>query len=119
MIAVVVDDSSAMRRIQQRAMQSLGWEVHVAVDGKDALEVISRLPGCDLVLTDWHMPEMDGLALTAALRARSADLRILVATSDSVLDSVERALAAGANDVILKPFTAETLSARVSEVMGG
>lgn len=119
MIALVVDDSAAMRRIQQKALEGLGWQVEVAASGGDALARLQTLAHCDLMLTDWHMPGMDGLDLIVAVRKdeRHRALRILMVTSDSVLDSVEKALAAGADDFVMKPFTTEALSERIAEVM--
>ena len=121
MIALVVDDSAAMRRILQKALESIDWDVHTAIDGNDALAKLTELPQCDLLLTDWHMPGMDGIELIKAVRlsARFATLRIVMVTSDSVLDSVDKALEAGANDFVMKPFTADALCERVLEVMNG
>jgi len=121
MQALVVDDSSAMRRIQQKALESLGWQVRCAANGREALVTLDSMPVCDLVLTDWHMPEMDGIELCAQLRrdARYLKLRIVMVTSDAVLDSVETALAAGANDFLMKPFSAEALSERIAGIFGG
>jgi len=119
MIALVVDDSAAMRRIQQKALEGLGWQVEVANSGGDALAKLGTLEHCDLMLTDWHMPGMDGLDLIVAVRKdiRHKTLRIVMVTSDSVLDSVEKALAAGADDFVMKPFTTDALSERLFKVM--
>jgi two-component system chemotaxis response regulator CheY len=120
MQALVVDDSAAMRRIQQKALESLGWVVKAAIDGAQALEVLETIPGCELMLTDRHMPRLDGLELCRALRkdARYQRLRIIMVTSDAVLDSVQSALDAGANDFIMKPFSTAALGERIAEVMG-
>ena len=121
-VCFVVDDSSAMRRIQQKALEASGWQVHAAVDGQDAIEKLQAMPTIpDLVLTDWHMPRMDGLELVRAIRKdeRFKGVRILMVTSDSVLDAVEQALAAGANDFLMKPFSTVELTERVEEVMNG
>lgn len=119
MIALVVDDSAAMRRIQQKALESAGWQVEVAGNGSEALARLQGLAHCDLLLTDWHMPEMDGLQLVRAVRQdeRFKALRVVMVTSDGVLNSVEQALAAGADDFVMKPFSAEALSERIAEVM--
>lgn len=119
MNVLIVDDSAVMRKILTRAMQSEGWDVYVASCGEEALSELSELPDCDLILADWHMPGMDGLDLIRAVRAdsRYQGIRILMVTSDGVLDSVEKALDAGANDLLMKPFTADALSERIREVM--
>ena len=121
MVALVVDDSAAMRRAQQKILEGLGWQVYVASGGEQALSMLAGLPDCDLLVTDWHMPGMDGIALIHAVRSdlRHRNLRILMVTSDSVLSTVQQALAAGANDVLMKPYTREAMAERLLEVMGG
>jgi len=121
MFALVVDDSAAMRRIEQKALEALGWKVTTACDGQAALEALAAMERCALMLTDWHMPGMDGLELCRVVRQddRYQKLCIVMVTSDAVLDSVQSALDAGANDFLMKPFSAEALAERVAEVMGG
>ena len=121
MIALIVDDSSAMRRIQQRALEPDGWQVVLAATGEEALTRLDELPRCDLLLTDWHMPGMGGLELVRAVRrlGRHVDMKILMVTSESVLDCIEEAIEAGANDFVMKPFPREALLERVSSVMAG
>jgi two-component system chemotaxis response regulator CheY len=121
MLALIVDDSAAIRRIQQKELEALGWQVRTAAHGQQALEMLCSIPACDLLLTDWHMPEMDGLELVRRVRRdmRFSTLRIIVVSSDAVMDSVHSALAAGADDFLMKPFSAEALSQRIDEVMGG
>lgn len=119
MIALIVDDSATQRHVQRKALEALGWQVHAAVDGEQALTQLRGLPHCDLLLTDWHMPGMDGLQLVSTIRQeqRFAGLRIIMVTSDSVLDAVDKSLAAGANDFLMKPFTPEAFAERISAVM--
>jgi two-component system, chemotaxis family, chemotaxis protein CheY len=119
MMALVVDDSAAMRRIQQKALEAQGWLVECVATGEEALEKLNTIERCDLVVTDWHMPGMGGIALVEAIRAnpRFAQLKILMVTSDSMMQSVEQAIAAGANDFVMKPFTNEALMERVNAVM--
>lgn len=119
MRALVVDDSAAMRRIQQRALESGGWEVAAAASGEQAIGLLDAGPPVDLVLTDWHMPGMDGLDLVRAIRQnpRFEGVRILMVTSDAVMDSIALAIAAGANDFLMKPFSAQALADRIADVM--
>jgi two-component system chemotaxis response regulator CheY len=119
MFAIVVDDSAAMRRHLSKALEGLGWQVKGAANGVEAMRVIEASPQCDLVLTDWHMPEMDGMELCRTLRKESkySNVRIVMVTSDSVMSSVGEAMKAGANDFVMKPFTTEALSERLTEIM--
>jgi two-component system chemotaxis response regulator CheY len=119
MNALVVDDSAVMRHTQKKALLALGWTVEVASDGQHALSVIDGMPSCELVLTDWHMPGMDGLALVRALRSQPSrtELRILMVTSESLLGAVESALEAGADDFLMKPYEVDALSDRIADVM--
>jgi len=118
-IAVVVDDSRAMRTIEQRALESMGWTVRQAANGLEAIGLLSSLEACDLALVDWQMPGMDGLALIKALRAdvRWASLPIIMVSSNAVLDSMQTALDAGANDFVMKPFSIDALKERVTETL--
>jgi CheY-like chemotaxis protein len=119
MNALVVDDSAAMRRMQQKALESLGFVVHVAKDGREAIGVLDAMPACDLVLTDWHMPELDGLGLVQEIRKqpRYAKLRVIMITSDAVMSSVQLALDAGVDDFLMKPFSPDALADRIQDVM--
>jgi len=117
--ALVVDDSAAVRRLEQRALEAAGWSVTAAKDGREALVALRDMPTCQLIVTDWHMPEMDGMELVRAVRAdpRWNEVRILMVTSDGVMSTIETALAAGASDFIIKPFSPVALRERVAELV--
>lgn len=119
MMALVVDDSAAMRHHLSKALQSLGWQVRPASSGTEALSVLGSLPRCDLILTDWHMPGMDGVELCRAVRrdAKYRDIKIVMVTSDAVMSAVNEALQAGADDFVMKPFTPQVLSERLEAIM--
>lgn len=118
MLALVIDDSSTMRRIHQKALEKLGYKVCVATDGVDGLRVLSENTETNLVLTDIHMPNMDGIEFTREVRKLpyGAALRVLVVTSDGTLDVIESAVNAGANDVLIKPFTPQDFAEKVRMV---
>src|SRR5579862_8098308 len=119
MFALVVDDSTAMRRHLSKILESLKWTVVTAGNGHEALELLARSPACRLVLTDRYMPGMDGMELCREIRKDSKydEIRIVMVTSDGVLASVNEALAAGASDFVMKPFTREILSERLNNLM--
>ena len=111
MKALVVDDSRAMRRIIAKYLQELGFEVHEAASGLEALVAAPKIQGLSLVLLDWNMPEMDGRTLLPRLRAEPevADLPIMMVTTESEMEQVEVALAAGASEYLMKPFDRQAL----------
>ena len=119
MMALVVDDSAAMRHHLSKALQSLGWQVRNAGNGTEALSVLGTLPRCDLILTDWHMPGMDGVELCRAVRrdAKYRGIKIVMVTSDAVMSAVNEALQAGADDFVMKPFTPQVLQERLEAIM--
>jgi two-component system chemotaxis response regulator CheY len=110
MQALVIDDSRATRAVVKRLLAQLGYEVVEAADGREGLERLNeRKPR--VVLVDWNMPVMNGLEFIRAVRAdaRYRDLAILMVTTESEASQVVRALAAGANEYVMKPFTPDIL----------
>lgn len=111
MKALVVDDSRAMRAILGRHLRELGFEVHEAKSGIDALMVLHRIGGADLAMVDWNMPEMDGFELLRRVRSESEyeGMPIMMVTTESEMSQVQVALEAGANEYLMKPFDREAL----------
>jgi len=111
MLALVVDDSRAMRMILSRVLRDLGAEVVEAGDGEQALAVLSGTLLPDVALVDWNMPVMNGLDLVTAVRRepRFRDMRIVMVTTESESSQVVRALEAGAEEYLFKPFTPESV----------
>lgn len=104
--ALVVDDSRAIRRILSRMLEELGWEVHEAEHGRQALEILAATERMDVALVDWNMPEMNGLEFVKSVRAsqRWNALPLMMVTSETEFDNMEAALSAGANEYAMKPF---------------
>ncbi len=113
--ALVIDDSRAMRLIIGKILTELGLEIVEAGDGREGLERLER-SDFDLVLVDWNMPVMNGLEFIRAVRARRAHdaLRLVMVTTETEQEQVLRALDAGANEYVMKPFTREILVAKLS-----
>jgi two-component system chemotaxis response regulator CheY len=116
MRALVIDDSRAVRIIIGQILREMNMEVLEAGDGIEALEQLRRNPDVDLVLVDWNMPRMSGLDFIRAVRAeRSYDgVRILMVTTETESAQVTRALDAGANEYLMKPFTRDILMAKLN-----
>ncbi len=111
MRALVVDDSRPIRRIETEILKELGFETADACNGKVAMELLQTSPPTDLVLVDWNMPEMNGLDFIKAVRseARYAGMSILMVTTETEPEQMLRALTAGADEYLMKPFQKESL----------
>ena len=111
MRALVIDDSRAMRRIVGSILEDFGYETRQAGDGREALDVLEEGYLPDLACVDWNMPVMDGLQFVSAVRANPAyrSMTIMMVTSESEHTQIVRALAAGAHEYVIKPFTADAL----------
>ena len=105
---LVVDDSRAMRRIVARAIRQAGFEGHEIVEaenGREALEVV-RAQNPDLILSDWHMPEMTGIEFLGALNAGGYEIPFGFVTSETTREMIDLATEGGAMFLLAKPFTA-------------
>jgi two-component system chemotaxis response regulator CheY len=109
--ALVIDDSRAMRRIVSGTLEELGYETVQAGHGQEALEVLAGGYLPDLATVDWNMPVMDGLSFVSAVRANPAwrSVTLMMVTSESEHGQIVRALAAGAHEYLIKPFTADAV----------
>ena len=116
---ISADDSSTMRRIIKNTLQKLGFETILeAGNGVEALEVMSKNK-IDMIVTDWNMPEMDGLTFVKAVRAKDEykDLPILMITTEAAKEDILTALRSGVNNYVVKPFTPETLQEKVFKLL--
>ncbi|GLH81592.1 response regulator [Bradyrhizobium sp. SSBR45G] len=114
---LVVDDSSVVRKIARRILEELGFSVVEAEDGERALELCTKsLP--DAILLDWNMPVMDGYDFLGRLRRLPGGEgpKVVFCTTENDIDHISRALNAGANEYIMKPFDKEIVAAKFQEV---
>jgi two-component system, chemotaxis family, chemotaxis protein CheY len=114
---LAIDDSRTIREMLSASLTDAGFEVHLAVDGRDGLE---RLPAVapDVVITDINMPELDGFGFIEGARAMQEwrAVPILVLTTENAADLKERARNAGATGWIVKPFDDARLVAAIRRV---
>lgn len=118
--ALVVDDSRTIRMILRKVLAEIGYEVCEASNGREALQVMeAKRNAVDLVLADWNMPEMNGLDLLKELRLNPelASLKVVMVTTEAELSHMESAMAAGANEYVMKPFTKDILKEKL-ELIG-
>ena len=115
---LVVDDFSTMRRIVRNLLKELGFtNVDEAEDGATALGKL-RGGGFELVVSDWNMPNLDGLALLQSVRADAAlkHLPFLMISAEAKKENIIAAAEAGASGYIVKPFTAATLNDKLTKI---
>jgi two-component system chemotaxis response regulator CheY len=116
MHALVVDDSRAMRSILARLMTQLGFEVAQAGDGQEALDQLDAGLRPAVALVDWNMPVMDGLTFIKTVRTREEfrDISLMMVTTESEHGHIVRALAAGAHEYVIKPFTEDVITEKLA-----
>jgi two-component system, chemotaxis family, chemotaxis protein CheY len=114
---LVVDDSSVVRKIARRILEDMDFRIVEAEDGARALDECRHgLP--EAILLDWNMPVMDGYEFLGELRRMpgGAAPKVVFCTTENGVDHISRALAAGADEYIMKPFGKEILAAKFQEV---
>ncbi|HCP79648.1 MAG: chemotaxis protein CheY [Pusillimonas sp.] len=115
---LVVDDFPTMRRIIRNLLKDLGFEnVDEAEDGQMGLDKV-RDNNFDLIVSDWNMPNMDGLSMLQAIRAdeKLAHTPVLMVTAEAKKENIVAAAKAGANGYVVKPFTAAVLEEKINKI---
>jgi two-component system chemotaxis response regulator CheY len=115
---LIVDDFSAMRQIIRNLLHELGFDNTAEADnGQTALPML-KTGNFDFLVTDWSMPDMDGLTLLKTVRAdeQLGDLPVLMVTAEAKREQIVDAAEAGVNAYIVKPFTAETLKDKMDKI---
>ncbi|MCK0716410.1 chemotaxis response regulator CheY [Chromohalobacter sarecensis] len=118
MSILVVDDFPTMRRIVRSLLKELGFNnVDEAEDGQEALNKL-RTGGFEFVVSDWNMPNLDGLAMLKEIRQDDAlsELPVLMVTAEAKKENIIAAAQAGANGYVVKPFTAATLEEKLDKI---
>jgi two-component system, chemotaxis family, chemotaxis protein CheY len=114
---LVVDDSSVIRKVARRILEGLDFEIVEAEDGEQALDACKKqLP--EAILLDWNMPKMDGYEFLRSLRKMPGGdaPKVVFCTTENDVAHIARALHAGANEYIMKPFDREIVEAKFQEV---
>ena len=114
---LIVDDSKVIRMVARRILEELEFETQEAENGAVALDVCrERMP--DAILLDWNMPVMDGLEFLEALRSSENGREVLVVfcTTENDMSHIQRAIAAGADEYIMKPFDRDIIETKFTQV---
>lgn len=115
---LVVDDFPTMRRIVRSLLRELGFSnIEEAEDGQQALAKLKE-GGIELIVSDWNMPNMDGLEMLKQVRADAAlkDIPVLMVTAEAKKENIIAAAQAGASGYVVKPFTAATLEEKLNKI---
>ena len=114
---LIVDDSAVIRKVAKRIFEGMRFQTSEADDGEKALAACSFLMP-DAILLDWNMPVMDGFDFLRALRKMpgGAHPKVVFCTTDNDVPHIARAMHAGADDVILKPFDRDIVQAKFREI---
>jgi two-component system chemotaxis response regulator CheY len=115
MQALIIDDSRAMRMILKKNLVEMGFEVAEADNGLTGLDALGLEPRPELVLVDWNMPEMNGYDFVKSVRSKPEydGVKLVVVSSETQADGVDRMEAAGADEYLTKPFTKELLAEKL------
>lgn len=119
MKVLVIDDSKAMRMILGKIMRELGFEVAEAENGLKGMDMMKAGALPEVVLVDWNMPEMNGFEFVKAVRARPdyGGVKLVVVSSETQADGMDRMDEAGVDGYVTKPFTREGLAEKL-QVLG-
>jgi two-component system, chemotaxis family, chemotaxis protein CheY len=119
MNALSVDDSPTIRHIVSRTLTPLGFEVYQAGDGVEALEVLKKVEKMDIIVLDWNMPVMDGFEFLCEVRKKEeyANVKIMMLTTENQRHYIVKAIMAGANEYLMKPFSPDMLTEKVKMLL--
>jgi two-component system, chemotaxis family, chemotaxis protein CheY len=114
---LVVDDSALIRKVAKRILEDLRFSASEAENGREALDQC-RMSMPDVVLLDWNMPVMDGIAFLVALRTEHGGdtPKVIFCTTENDVEHITRAISAGASEYIMKPFDRDIIEAKFHEV---
>ncbi len=109
--ALIIDDSRAVRTILRRILTGVGFRTSEATNGLEGLEVLKQHDDISIALVDWNMPQMNGHEFVKAVRANPAndELWLMMVTTETEMSRVVKAMAAGANEYVMKPFTEDVI----------
>ncbi|MFC3909604.1 PleD family two-component system response regulator [Legionella dresdenensis] len=115
---ILIDDSKTARAMLKRIFVELGdWEIMEASNGLEALEQLARVPSIDLACVDWNMPVMNGLEFITEAKKKMKGVWMMMVTSETEMNNMYKAMVAGANEYVMKPFTKEVILAKL-DMMG-
>ncbi len=116
---LIVDDFSMMRKVIKNILKQLEYfNILEAEHGREALEILKKNEDIKLLITDWHMPIMNGLELLIAIRKNppTAKLPVLMVTAEALQENILAAIKAGVNNFVVKPFDANMMREKIDKI---
>lgn len=116
-LSMVVDDSKIVRKVTRKILESLEYSVIEAEDGSIALQLFKEQQP-ELIMLDWHMPVMDGLAFLKALRAleNGNNPTVIFCTTETDFEHIQAAIESGANEYVMKPFDEAIIRGKLEQL---
>jgi two-component system chemotaxis response regulator CheY len=116
MRALIVDDSRAIRGIIGRMLREIGFEIVEAGHGLEAMQRLKEAGSVDVMLVDWNMPEMNGYDFLRCVRSNPnySNIPLMMVTSETEMAQMSKALEAGANEYVMKPFTRDVITDKLA-----
>lgn len=116
MRALVIDDSKAIRLILGKMLKEMGFEIFEAGNGRQAVERLKEVGKVEIALVDWNMPEMNGYEFVCEVRKDPGynDMLLMMVTTETEMSQVIKALEAGANEYVMKPFTKDIIKEKLT-----
>jgi len=113
--ALIIDDSRAMRAILKRILTKLNFRTSEAANGLEGLERLAENDDISICLVDWNMPEMNGYEFVKTVRSDKSnqDIWLMMVTTETEMSRVVKAMAAGANEYVMKPFTDDVITEKL------
>jgi two-component system, chemotaxis family, chemotaxis protein CheY len=114
---LIVDDSKVIRKVARHILETMAFDVSEAADGQEALDHVAN-SAPDVILLDWNMPIMNGMDFLKSYRASIASptAKVIFCTTENGISHIQAAIAAGADEYVMKPFDRETLEAKLQIV---
>ena len=121
MKVLTVDDALTVRTMIRNILEPEGFDVHEAENGVIALNAVKETPDFDIILLDWEMPEMDGLSFLVEVRENNLapNTKIIMLTALNKMANILKAIDAGADEYIMKPFTPEIVLEKLQATVSG
>ena len=116
-VGLIVDDSKIVRKVTRKMLESIGFTVTEAENGEIGLSEFEKVRP-ELILLDWHMPVLDGLAFLKRLRSSEGGEKpvVIFCTTETDISHIQEAMLAGANEYVMKPFDEEILRSKLSQL---